>query len=272
MISNGINNETNNRTSIALYSVKVKRQMSVILLAIIGLYIYTSIATESSLIDFIDGWSGFERVAKDLFPPNWSYAPQVWEYLAETIQMAIIATTFAALASIPIFLLSAANLFPSKWVHQPVRFIMNVLRTIPDILLAVIFVGIFGVGVFPGIMALFIFSLGILAKLMYETIEAIDTNPLEAIRASGGNTLQVIWYAVMPQVLPQFVSFGLYVFEVNVRASVVLGFVGAGGVGLLLQQQVSFFNYPRVMTIILIIFIAVVIIDYISNKIRERLV
>ncbi|WP_100373595.1 phosphonate ABC transporter, permease protein PhnE [Bacillus sp. FJAT-45037] len=262
----------NNHTNVGLYSNRAKRQMTIILVAIIGLYIYTSVATQSSILNFIDGWSGFERVGKDLFPPNWSYASQVWEYLAETVQMAIIATTFAAIASVPIFLLSAANLFPNKWIHQPVRLLMNVLRTIPDILLAVIFVGIFGVGVFPGIMALFIFSLGILAKLMYETIESIDLNPLEAIRASGGNTLQVIWYAVMPQVLPQFVSFGLYVFEVNVRASVVLGFVGAGGIGLLLQQQVSFFNYPRVMTIIIIIFIAVVIIDYISNKIRERLV
>ncbi len=195
------------------------------------------------------------------FPSKLAYAPQVWEKLVETIQMAIIATTFAAIVSIPIFLLSAANLFPSAWIHQPVRFIMNVLRTIPDILLAIIFVGIFGVGVFPGIMALFIFSLGLLAKLMYETVESIDMNPLEAIRASGGNTLQVIWYAVIPQVLPQFVSFSLYVFEVNVRASTVLGFVGAGGIGLLLQQQINFFNFPRVMTIIIIIFVAVVIID-----------
>ncbi|MBU9723471.1 MULTISPECIES: phosphonate ABC transporter, permease protein PhnE [Bacillaceae] len=255
-----------------LTSTKEKLRITIILIAVIGMYIYTSRATESSILDFIDGWSGFQRIAVDLFPPNWSYAPLVGEKLAETIQMAIIATTVAALVSIPIFLLSAANLFPNAWIHMPVRLLMNILRTIPDILLAVIFVGIFGVGVFPGIMALFIFSLGILAKLMYETIEAIDMNPIDAIRAAGGNTMQVIWFAVLPQVLPQFVSFTLYVFEVNVRASVVLGFVGAGGIGLLLQQQVSFFNYPRVMTIIIIIFVAVVIIDYISNKIRERLV
>ncbi|MFC0557760.1 phosphonate ABC transporter, permease protein PhnE [Halalkalibacter alkalisediminis] len=255
-----------------IVSSKAKLRTTIIFVAIVGTYIYTSWATQSSIMDIIRGWGGFHRIATDLFPPNWSYASQVWDKLAETIHMAIIATTIAAIVSVPIFLLSAANLFPSPWIHQPVRFIMNVLRTIPDILLAVIFVGIFGVGVFPGIMALFIFSLGLLAKLMYETIESIDMNPLDAIRASGGNTIQVIWYAVLPQVLPQFVSFGLYVFEVNVRASLVLGFVGAGGIGLLLQQQVSFFNYPRVMTIIVIIFVAVVIIDYISNKIRERIV
>ncbi|MDT8859566.1 phosphonate ABC transporter, permease protein PhnE [Alkalihalobacillus sp. MEB130] len=253
-------------------STNAKVRMTIILVAIVGVYAYTSWATRSTPMDIIRGWGGFQRILTDLFPPNWAYAPQVWEKLVETIQMAIIATTFAAIISVPIFLLSAANLFPNAWIHQPVRFIMNVLRTIPDILLAIIFVGIFGVGVFPGIMALFIFSLGLLAKLMYETIESIDMNPLDAIRASGGNTIQVIWYAVMPQVLPQFVSFSLYVFEVNVRASTVLGFVGAGGIGLLLQQQISFFNFPRVMTIIIIIFIAVVIIDYISNKIRERIV
>ncbi|MFV8828797.1 phosphonate ABC transporter, permease protein PhnE [Alkalihalobacterium sp. APHAB7] len=256
----------------SVVSSRAKLRMTIILIAIVGVYIYTSWATRSTPVDLIKGWGGFQRILTDLFPPNWSYAPQVWDKLAETIHMAIIATTLAAIVSIPIFLLSAANLFPSPWIHQPVRFIMNVLRTIPDILLAIIFVGIFGVGVFPGIIALFIFSLGLLAKLMYETIEAIDMNPLDAIRASGGNTLQVIWYAVLPQVLPQFVSFSLYVFEVNVRASTVLGFVGAGGIGLLLQQQISFFNYPRVMTIILIIFLAVIIIDYISNKIRERIV
>ncbi|MCK0473508.1 phosphonate ABC transporter, permease protein PhnE [Halalkalibacter sp. APA_J-10(15)] len=263
---------SNTPDSITIIPSKTKLKITLIFLLIVGIYAYTSWATRSTPLDIIRGWGGIQNIAVHLFPPNWSYAPQVWDKLIETIQMAIIATTFAAIVSVPIFLLSAANLFPQPWIHQPVRFFMNVLRTIPDILLAIIFVGIFGVGVFPGIVALFIFSLGILAKLMYETIESIDMNPLEAIRSSGGNTLQVIWYAVLPQVLPQFVSFGLYVFEVNVRASTVLGFVGAGGIGLLLQQQISFFNYPRVMTIIIIIFIAVVLIDYASNKIRERIV
>lgn len=255
-----------------LTSARTKWQTTLIMVAILGLYVTASRATDSSLPELIRGWDGFRRIATDLFPPDWSYVPRIWDRLAETIHMAILATTLAAIVSVPIFLLSAANLFPSPWVHQPVRLFMNVLRTIPDILLAVIFVSIFGVGVFPGIMALFVFSLGILAKLMYETLEAIDMNPIEAIRASGGNRLQVIAWGVLPQILPQFVSFTLYVFEVNVRASVVLGFVGAGGVGLLLQQQVAFFNYPRVMTIILIIFATVLIIDGISNRIRSQLV
>ncbi|WP_413379513.1 phosphonate ABC transporter, permease protein PhnE [Alkalihalobacillus sp. 1P02AB] len=262
----------NKQVITGITSNKTKIRISIIFALIVGVYIYTSWVTNSSLADLWAGRGGFIRIATDLFPPNWNYTSTVWNQLVETLHMAIIATTIAAIISIPISLLSAANLFQSPFIHQPVRFIMNVLRTIPDILLAIIFVGIFGVGVFPGIMALIIFSLGLLAKLMYETIESIDMNPIEAIRASGGNTLQVIAYAVVPQVLPQFVSFSLYVFEVNVRASLVLGFVGAGGIGLLLNQQVSWANYNNVMTIIIIIFISVVIIDYISNKIRERLI
>src|SRR5699024_11271342 len=117
-----------------------------------------------------------------------------------------------------------------------VRPFMNVLRAIAALALAVVFVCLFGVGVFPGILALIVFSLVILAKLISETIEAVDMNPLEAMRASGGNTLQVIFYGLVPQVLPQFTSFVLYVFEINIRASVVLGLVGAGGIGLILDR------------------------------------
>ena len=146
------------------------------------------------------------------------------------------------------------------------------MRTIPDLVLAVIFVGLFGIGVLPGILALIVFSLGILAKLISETIEAVDMNPLEAMRASGANSIQMIAYGLVPQVLPQFTSFVLYVLELNIRASVVLGLVGAGGIGLILDQQLGFYNYPNAMTIILVIFVVVLTIEYISNKIREALI
>src|SRR5699024_3963922 len=113
---------------------------------------------------------------------------------------------------------------------------------------------------------------GILAKLISETIEAVDMNPLEAMRASGGNTLQVIFYGLVPQVLAQFTSFVLYVFEINIRASVVLGLVGAGGIGLILDRELQFYNYPNAMAIIIVIFFVVITIEYISSKIREALV
>ena len=111
-----------------------------------------------------------------------------------------------------------------------------------------------------------------MAKLLSETIESIDKGPLEAIRATGGNVFQVIRYGAMPQILPHFTSYSLYVLEINVRASIVLGFVGAGGVGQILRQQLNLFNYANVSTIIIMTFLAVTVIDVISTRIRERLV
>ncbi|MRX73856.1 phosphonate ABC transporter, permease protein PhnE [Bacillus lacus] len=256
----------------SLISARAKRQVTLIMMVVIGLYLWSSIQTESFITDFFAGIPDMSRMVQDLFPPNLSFTSQVWPKLTETIHMAIIATTIAVILCIPMSLLAASNVNTNKISYQISRFFLNILRTIPDIILAVIFVGIFGIGVFPGILALIIFSLGILSKLISETIEAIDRHPMEAITASGGNKLQVIWYSVVPQVLPQFTSFGLYVFEINIRASVVLGLVGAGGVGQLLNQQINFFNYKNAMMLILIVFIIVIIIDYVSTKIREAIV
>jgi phosphonate transport system permease protein len=264
--------EVENYTPTSLYSVKTKRSLTMILIAVIGFYLISSITTQSFITNFILKAPNIIDLVFRFFPPNWGYVSNVWPKLFETIQMAIIATTIATIICIPLSLLAARNIAANKFVYQFVRLFLNVLRTIPDIILAVIFVGLFGIGAFPGILALIIFSLGILAKLMSDTIEAIDMTPIEAMEASGANRIQTIWYAVVPQILPQFVSFSLYVFEINVRASVVLGLVGAGGIGLLLNQQINFFNYPSVTTITLIIFAVVATIDYISNKIREGLV
>ncbi|PMB01973.1 phosphonate ABC transporter, permease protein PhnE [Fischerella thermalis CCMEE 5273] len=255
-----------------IVSGKEKKRITLIFLIVAGLYVWTSLETESTIADLIAGMPHILNMVVQLFPPNWDYVSQVWPKLMETIQMAIIATTVAAVLCIPFCLLAARNVTSIPWIYHPAKLFLNALRTIPDLILAVVFVGIFGIGVFSGIIALIIFSFGILTKLISETIESIDPQPLEAIRASGGNTLQIITYAVIPQVLPQFCSFSLYVFEINVRASVVLGFVGAGGIGLLLQQQIAFLRYPNVMTLIIVIFFVVLAIEYISGKIRERLV
>ncbi|CAM3827476.1 phosphonate ABC transporter, permease protein PhnE [Alkalicoccus chagannorensis] len=234
------------------------------------LYAASFLYTGSSLADLWNGLPTIAAMFAQLFPPNWGYAGEAWLYLSETFHMAIIATTAAAVVCIPVSLMASSNIMQEQRVlYHLTKQVMNILRTIPDLLLAVIFVGIFGIGAFSGILALVIFSLGILAKLLAETVEAIDPEPLDAVRASGGSTLQVIWYAVIPQILPQYTSFSLYVFEINVRASLVLGFVGAGGIGQLLQRSISFMDYDRTMMIILIIFLAVVLIEYISGKIRE---
>lgn len=256
----------------SLYPLKTKMIITLSLVAVIGFYLVSSITTESFIINFFFKIGNITDLVGRFFPPDWAFAGKVWDKLFETIHMAIISTTIATLISIPFCLLTASNINTNKYLYAAMRFILNIIRTVPDIVLAVVFVGLFGIGVFSGIVALIIFAIGILVKLLSETIESIDMNPSEAIKASGGNTLQIIWFAVMPQVLPQFISFSLYVFEINIRASVVLGLVGAGGVGQLINSQINFLNYQAVSVIVLIIFAVVVTIDYISSKLREGLI
>lgn len=266
-------NSTSSQMTPPLYPAKTKAQVTLIFFIVIGFYMFSMIWTQRQMVGgFADALGNMGVVINKFFPPNLSVIPAVWDPMAQTIQMAIIATTVAAILTVPLALLSAQNIATFKPLYIMTRTFLNILRTIPDLVLAVVFVGLFGIGLFPGIIALIIFSLGILAKLISETIESVDMNPLEAMRASGGNVFQVIYYGLVPQVLPQFASFVLYVFEINIRASVVLGLVGAGGIGLVLDQQLGFYNYPNVMAIIILIFIVVLVIEYISNKLREALI
>lgn len=257
----------------AIYPAKTKMQVTAIFFIVLAIYTASMLWTQSQMAGGFAGALGnMYNVIENFFPPNPAVISAVTGPMIETIQMAIIATTIAAILAIPLALLAAENVTTIKPLYYLMRTFLNILRTIPDLVLAVIFVGLFGIGLFPGILALIIFSLGILAKLISETIESVDMNPLEAMRASGANVFQMIWYALIPQVLPQYVSLVLYVFEVNIRASVVLGLVGAGGIGLILQQQLGFYNYPNAMTIIIIIFTVVIVIEYISTKVREALI
>lgn len=257
----------------SIYPVKTKAQITIIFVIVLGIYLTSMIWTQNQMAGGFSGaFSNMFRVLAKFFPPNTAVIPAIWGPMVETIQMAIIATTVAAILTVPLALLAAENVTTFRPLYLVTRTFLNILRTIPDLVLAVIFVGLFGIGLFPGILALIIFSLGILAKLISETIESVDMNPLEAMRASGANVFQMIWYALIPQVLPQFTSLVLYVFEINIRASVVLGLVGAGGIGLILNQQLGFYNYPNAMMIIVLIFVVVIVIEYISTKIREALI
>ncbi|MEK5379806.1 phosphonate ABC transporter, permease protein PhnE [Niallia sp. FSL W8-0635] len=266
------NKESVDNGNTAVFHSKTKVTITYILIIVIGLYIASAFYTEAYPNLIIAGMPVvIDFVIYDFFPPNLKYISTVLKALIETWNMALLSTTLSVIFALPISFLAAANINKNKVFYQVVRFLLNIIRTIPELILAVLLVAFMGIGVISGIGALFIFSLGILAKLISETIEAIDPNPLEAIRATGANTIQVIRYAVIPQILPQYTSYALYVLEINVRASVILGFVGAGGIGIILKQQTSLFNYGNVSTIILMTFIAVTIIDFVSSRVRERL-
>jgi phosphonate transport system permease protein len=252
---------------------RTKILMTQIMLVVIGFYIFSAYFTKAYPGKIIEGMPiVIDFIVLDLYPPNWGYIEKVMGSLIETWNIALLSATLSTIFALPLSFLAASNINTNKGFYRVVRFILNILRTIPELILAVVLVAFIGIGALAGVAALFIFSLGILAKLISETIEAIDPNPLEAIRATGGNVIQVIWYGVLPQVLPHYTSYALYVLEINVRASVVLGFVGAGGIGLILKHQLALFNFGNVSTIVIMTFIAVTLIDFISNRVRERLV
>jgi phosphonate transport system permease protein len=150
--------------------------------------------------------------------------------------------------------------------------VLSVVRAIPDILYALIFVASTGIGTLAGIAALIFFNVGVVAKLQSETIDGVDQGPIEAARAGGANRTQTVRWSVLPQVLPNYVAYSLYTFELNIRAATVIGIVGAGGIGNLLFRQYRFFNWSNVSVIVIELFVLVMVIEFISIYLRRRLV
>ena len=196
--------------------------------------------------------------------------------MVETIFLALMGTFFAMLVSIPLSFLGARNLMLGStvgWlIYSFVRTIFNVLRSIETLILAVIMAVVVGLGPFAGVMAIVIHSIGAMGKLYSEAIESIDPGPIEAITATGANRLQVVLFAVVPQVVPQFLSFTMYRWDINVRLSTVIGLVGGGGIGFLLIQYINLLQWSQAGACLWLIGIVVVAMDYASATIRARLV
>lgn len=210
------------------------------------------------------------QFAADFFPPDFTD----WRvYVAEmivTVQVAVWGTILAVVCAIPFGLLSSSNIAPA-WIHQPVRRLMDAARAINEMVFAMLFIVAVGLGPFAGVLALWVHTTGILAKLFSEAVEAIDPQPVEGIRATGANVLEEIAYGVIPQVMPLWVSYTLYRFESNVRSASVVGMVGAGGIGVILYEVIRSFEYAHTSAVMLIIIAFVTVIDLISARIRKTL-
>lgn len=206
--------------------------------------------------------------AADFFPPNF----RDWHYYVEemlvTIQIAIWGTVLAVVCAIPFGLLAAENVTP-VWVRQPVRRLMDALRAINEMVFAMLFVVAVGLGPFAGVMALFLHTTGILAKLFSEAVEAIDPRPVEGIRATGANALEEVVYGIIPQVLPLWISYSLYRFESNVRSATVVGMVGAGGIGVVLWEIIRGFYFAETCAVMIIIILTVSLLDIASAQLRK---
>ena len=204
--------------------------------------------------------------------PDLSFLDNAMPAMIESIQMAWVGTIIGAVLSLPLGFLGAKNV-SSGLVSNVVRQILNAIRAFPELILAIaIFIPIAGLGPVAGALAIGIHSAGTLGKLTAEAIEGIDAGPMEAARAAGGRGLQVQRWGVLPLVLPELVGFWLYRFEINIRAGAVLGVVGAGGIGFLLDQTIMFGRCPQAGTAILVVIVATIIVDTISGGVRRRII
>jgi phosphonate transport system permease protein len=202
----------------------------------------------------------------------WMYRADKWLWLIfETSQMAVLGTLFGTAISLSLCFVAARNLSPSPWAYQLARRILEFCRTVPEIVFALIFVWAFGIGPLAGILAIIIHTAGANGKLFAEVAENADTSPMEGVRAAGGNWFERMRYGVLPQVLPNFMSYTLLRFEVNVRGASVLGFVGAGGIGEELYHVIAFNYYEEISAIVVLIILTVASIDLISERIRKGL-
>ena len=244
---------------------------------VLGILVWSASGTGASLRAFVVGFPEMQAYFQKLLPSAerpWplDYLPQIWDRLLETIKIALAATVIGSVLSLPFTLVGTRTLAAGRAVYNLGRGFLNLLRTIPDLVLAAVLAAAFGLGPLPGLLALIVFTFGVVAKLLADTIETVDPGPMEAIAAAGGTRLQRAVFAVLPQVAPDFVAYSLYAFEINVRVAAVLGLVGAGGIGQILYRDINFFKYSHVGLIIAATFLVVLAIDSVSTWLRGKLV
>lgn len=236
----------------------------------------------------------FEQIliyVKKLFPPDFSpvVLQEAFKGTIETFAISFMGTLMAVVIALSIVFFASRNLIYSGLLYEmepkegwkrtarmlpylTAKSLLNILRTIPEMVWALIFVFLVGLGPFPGVLALGVHTGGVLGKLFGEVLEDVDNQPIESLQATGANRLQILFYGIVPQVLPQFISYTLYRWEVNIRVAAVLGLVGAGGLGQRIHIAISLFLENQLLTLIIAIYILVTIVDYLSAYLRRKVI
>lgn len=251
-------------------TIKSQSVKILIFLTVLAIYSWAWNGLKLDLRSLRDSGGYITDFISRLFPPDLSILDVAWARLLETIQMSLWGTTIGAIFSLPIAILSANNLTP-WWVRWCANFFQNTVRSIPSIILGLIFVAATGLGAPAGTLALGIYTIGYLGKFYQTAIESVDRYSLEALQVSGASWLQIAQYGVMPQVLPLLLGYTVYMFEYNIRAASVLGVVGAGGIGFELVNYIRGFEYNKATTMMLVLLVVVTFIDVISSQLRRRL-
>ena len=220
---------------------------------------------------FAEGIPALAQLFSEMIPPDFSRWQHWLRPLLDTLAMSIAGTILAVILSLPLALLAAPNTTPFPALGYVARLLLSFLRSVPELILGIIFVAAVGFGALPGVLALALHSVGMVGKFYAEAIEHVDPRPLEAVRAAGATRVQVITHAVLPQVLPQMADITIYRWEYHFRASTVLGIVGAGGIGFELIAALRLISYDQVAAILITILACVVVVDSLGAALRKRL-
>lgn len=238
---------------------------------ILGALVWSADGADLRPGDLIRDAGNMSMFVDGFFPPDFYDWPTIVREMIVTVQIAVWGTALAVVCAVPFGVLSSENMVP-WWVWQPVRRLMDTFRAINEIVFAMLFVVAVGLGPFAGVLALWVHTTGILAKLFSEAVEAIDPQPVEGIKATGADKVQQVIFGVIPQVMPLWISYSLYRFESNVRSATVLGIVGAGGIGMILWENVRGFNYAGTAANVIVIVICVVLLDMLSQRLRKLVI
>ena len=241
----------------------------------VAIFVYCwQLISESTTWFFV--WDA-PRIANDIWtratPPKWNYITQLGRPIWDTLNIATLGTIFALCMAVPVAFLAARNTTPSALFIRPVALLVIVpTRSINSLIWALLLIAIIGPGVFAGVIAIAIRSIGFCAKLLYEAIEEIDYTQVESISATGASRWQVMAYGIVPQVLPAFAGIAVFRWDINIRESTVLGLVGAGGIGLQLSASLNVLAWPQVSLILIVILVAVKISEWVSAKVRAAII
>ena len=254
------------------HSVLRRRSRAPLIVVLLALAIWLSLRmTGFDIAVVIHKFSKMLDLLAKIFQPNWEFFPKVISPLIDTIKMSVLGTVIGCVLALPVAILSSSNINRSLPLVSFFRFILALIRTLPTLIIALVCALIFSLGTFSGTVAIAIFTFGIVAKMLFESIETIDMGPFEAMEALGANKFQAFWSACVPQILPVYLSHSLYCFEMNIRASAILGYVGAGGLGITINERIGWRDYNSLGMVLLSLFVVVVAIDFFSEYLRKKL-
>lgn len=260
-----------------LVGVLPRRSLATTLARLTGLMLGVAVLGQAVAVarvqpgELITGASGMADILRRSIPPDFQHLQPALAGALETVDIALLGTIVAVIVSVPLAVLAAENVTPSRGLYLAARGIIGVTRAVPDLVWALIFVTAVGLGPFPGVLALSVHSIGMLGRLFAESIEDIDMGPIEALTITGAHPVQIVSHAIVPGLLPALVGITLYRFDENVRSSLVLGFVGAGGIGFLMLTAMNLFQYRQVATLLILTYVLVIGVERISALIRARI-